>query len=141
LLTPVLYFVIGTTLLHPIPESPTVTTLQDKTTGREWEILASGKEGQLKSWMIEDGSGWIADDSGEVRADWRNSYLVFYITPGDGDEKREDVEVLICERFGPSRPLSVGTVGKIRNALRGVCDEKFGGLVELLGAVVDEGRV
>ena len=91
--------------------------------------------------MIEDGSGWIADDSGEVRADWRNSYLVFYITPGDGDEKREDIEVLICQRFGPSRPLSVETVGKIRNALRGVCDEKFGGLVELLGAVVDEGRV
>lgn len=132
---------IGATLLNPITDSPTVTTLQDKIAGREWEILASGKEGQLESWMIEDGSGWISDDSGERRADWRNSYLVFYITPGAENEKREDVEILVCHRFRPSKPLSVETIGKIRDALRGVSDEKFGKLVEKLGPVAGEMRV
>ena len=65
---------------------------------------------------------------------------MFYITPRDGDEKQEDVEMLICHRFGPSRPLSVETVGKIRDALGDVCDEKFGQLVGELGSVVGDGQ-
>ncbi|KAK3356434.1 hypothetical protein B0T25DRAFT_536735 [Lasiosphaeria hispida] len=41
----------------------------------EYEVLAWGKEGQLEDWMIEDGSLWISDSSGERRGDWRNSLV------------------------------------------------------------------
>lgn len=128
-----------TTELFPVsadPVSPSAVFLTDKSTTRQWEILAWGKEGQLESWMIEDGSGWISDSSGERRADWRNSYVVVFVSD-TCDEAASGIE--IWEHFGPSRPLSKGTVSKIRAALDEVAkrDEEavFRGLVARLGLV------
>ncbi|KAM7221843.1 hypothetical protein V8F06_002836 [Rhypophila decipiens] len=116
-----------------IPDSPTVLFLIDKSITRKWDILAWGKEGQLESWMIEDGSGWISDTSGEARADWRNSYVVVFLDD-TVDQVTNGIE--IWERFGPTRPLSDETVGKIRDAFGQVGRRgEFGELVERLKPV------
>ncbi|KAK3316553.1 hypothetical protein B0H66DRAFT_297837 [Apodospora peruviana] len=108
---------------------------------RQWEILASGKEGQLEDWMIDDGNGWISDSSGERRPDWRMSYVVVYIIDhGEGEEEHggavDDGGIEIWDNRGAGRPLSDETVGKIKTALRGVGgDGKFAALVEELKLV------
>ncbi|KAK1750925.1 hypothetical protein QBC47DRAFT_392902 [Echria macrotheca] len=90
-----------------------------------WKVLAWGKEGQLESWMIDDGDGWISDDSGERRGDWRNSYVVVW------NEGPEEKGVDVWDRWGRTRPLSVGTIRKIREALRAAGVE--GELVKVAG--------
>lgn len=90
--------------------------------------------------MIDDGTGWISDSSGERRADWRNSYLVV-VSVSDDDERLEFNSVEIWERFGPSRRLSDETVGKIRDSLGEVASRdaegKFGSLVSRLKPLLD----
>ncbi|KAF2808592.1 uncharacterized protein BDZ99DRAFT_464449 [Mytilinidion resinicola] len=47
-------------------------------------VLGTGKEGTLEGWMIETEYG-IEDSSGEVRGDWRSSWLVLF-APATGLE-------------------------------------------------------
>ncbi|KAJ4386966.1 hypothetical protein N0V85_007872 [Neurospora sp. IMI 360204] len=111
---------------------------------QRWEILAWGKEGQLEEWMNEDGSGWIVDNSGESRPDWRNSYVVVYIGNDLGKLKNVgEGTIEIWDRFGPSGPLREETVDKIREALKGLGgkDERFAKLAQRLQKMrMDEGR-
>lgn len=111
---------------------------------QRWEIIAWGKEGQLEEWMNDDGSGWIVDNSGEARPDWRNSYVVVYI--GNDLGKLRNVgegTIEIWDRFGPSGTLREETVEKIREALQalGGKDERFAKLASRLQRMrMDEGR-
>ncbi|KAK1781510.1 hypothetical protein QBC45DRAFT_405694 [Copromyces sp. CBS 386.78] len=111
---------------------------------QRWEILAWGKEGQLEEWMTEDGSGWIVDNSGEARPDWRNSYVVVYIGNDLGNLKNVgEGTIEIWDRFGPSGPLREETIEKIREALKGLGgkDERFAKLAQRLERMrMDEGR-
>lgn len=112
---------------------------------QRWEILAWGKEGQLEEWMNDDGSGWIVDNSGEARPDWRNSYVVVYIGNDLGKLKNVgEGTIEIWDRFGPSGPLKEETVEKIKEALLkdlGGKDERFAKLASRLQrTVMDGGR-
>jgi hypothetical protein len=111
---------------------------QDGSAAR-WEALAWGKEGQLESWMIDTGDGWIADTSGERRGEWRNSYVVVYSQPiADG----LGAGVEIWDRFGPQKPLSKETIRKIRDAIRGIQNPAMATLADSLVVVkTDKGRV
>lgn len=65
--------------------------------------------------MIDDGDGWISDSSGERRPDWRDSYVVLWVSvSGDGEGRVE-----VWNRFR-QRGLTEETVGRIREALREV---------------------
>jgi hypothetical protein len=107
-------------------------------TNRRREVLAWGKEGQLESWMKEGENGWILDDSGEARGDWRNSYVVVYVE-GDGEE---EPAVEVWDRFGSWKPLTEETIEKIRAALREVNNESLRRFAEKLGPIkTDDGRM
>ncbi|KAK3391456.1 hypothetical protein B0T20DRAFT_79555 [Sordaria brevicollis] len=110
---------------------------------QRWEILAWGKEGQLEEWMNDDGSGWIVDNSGEARPDWRNSYVVVYIGNDLGKLKNVgEGTIEIWDRFGPSGPLKEETVEKIKQALLkdlGGKDERFAKLASRLQRTVMDG--
>ncbi len=113
-----------------------VHRMKSTTTNETIEIMAYGKEGQLEDWMIQDGSGWISDASGECRADWRNTYVVVYIT---GSETGPSIE--IWDRFGRTRPLTSETIGKMRAALEAVDNAEFQEVVARLKPVlIDDGR-
>ena len=102
--------------------------------GKSWSVLAWGKEGQLEKWMLEEEGGWIGDGSGERRGDWRDSYVVVYRHNDSEKEKRGGEEkeegglegvVEVWDRWGgsPSGGLTGETIGKIRDALKGVVVE------------------
>ena len=124
------------TVLNPVDvKDGRAYLFEEEGSGRAWEILAWGKEGQLEDWMIDQGDGWIADSSGEVRGDWRNSYVVVMVS---GEDEKAEPAVEIWDRFGT---LTDGTIEKIRVALGGVNDEKFGLLVDSLDQIkMDSGR-
>ncbi|KAK0623909.1 hypothetical protein B0T14DRAFT_565226 [Immersiella caudata] len=98
----------------------------------EWEVLAWGKEGQLEEWMIPETNGMISDTSGEWRPDWRNSYAVVLIGTADG---AEECAVEVWDDGAEFTPLSGETIGKIKDALKGVGVEG-----ELHPVLVDGGR-
>lgn len=88
------------------------------------EVLAWGKEGQLSDWMAED-SGWIVDNAGESRPDWRKRYVVVRINEG---------ETFRVEIWA-SGSLTSETIEKIKDAMQRA---RVDG--DLLPLTIDDGR-
>jgi hypothetical protein len=109
-----------------------VSAFKEDETGRQWEIICWGKQGQLNEWMVDDDNGWISDSAGERRADWRNLYVVvYYHATADAEAGIE-----VWDSIGPRRRLTDETIGKIRDAIHKVEDPAFGRLAEKLVKVV-----
>lgn len=105
-----------------------VSLFQENDTGRQWEVICWGKQGQLESWMIDDDSGWIGDGSGERRADWRAFYLVVYYEK----TAEEEAGIEVWHAIEKYRRLTSLTFKKIQDAIRNVGSEDIARLAEKL---------
>ncbi|KAI9167967.1 hypothetical protein HJFPF1_04110 [Paramyrothecium foliicola] len=122
-----------TTAAAPDPDQR-VSTFREDETGRQWEIICWGKQGQLSEWMVDDNDGWISDSAGERRADWRRMYVVVYYHATANAE----CGIEVWESVGSGSKLTDETFGKIQDAIRRVEDPAFAGLAERLADVVSQ---
>jgi hypothetical protein len=100
---------------------------QDGPKGRKWEVLAWGKQGQLESWMKEDPvMGYIVDDSGDGRPDWRNCYVVVYYEA----TAEQEAAVEVWDSNAKRRRLTDETLEKIKSAIRGSTDPELAKLAD-----------
>ena len=109
-----------------------VSLFRENDTGRQWEIICWGKQGELESWMIDDDSGWISDSSGERRADWRNFYVVVYYEATAEDE----AGIEVWDSIGRHRRLTSLTFKKIQDAMRKVESEDIARFAEKLTEII-----
>ncbi|KAE9369698.1 hypothetical protein N431DRAFT_560464 [Stipitochalara longipes BDJ] len=83
---------------------------------KEWKIAGIGKDGKLESWMTEV-DGWIADTSGEVRADWRSRWMAVAFSPSSDTSDGVDI---LCSR---QKRVSNETINDILGILAPKSDE------------------
>lgn len=82
-------------------------------TGRPWEVVAWGKQGQDHALLTLNRFGYLCDPHGIARGEWRNSYVVVYYEA----RGQEEAGVEVWDSSASAK-LSSDTFEKIRTAIR-----------------------
>ncbi|KAH7360440.1 hypothetical protein BKA65DRAFT_493134 [Rhexocercosporidium sp. MPI-PUGE-AT-0058] len=103
---------------------------------RDGRVILEGRDGKLLSWMTVTDLG-IADDSGEIRPDWRSRWMVVFFQSTSVTDNSTGIDVL-CDRKKELDQETVYDIGIALESMEGLPEESR--KVETFRVTHDSGR-